>query len=94
MQTFPMPVRLIGAMSFKNKEGQVISTLYTINSDPENEIYAGLIPAKMSCDESVFPKIPKNSRFPIDVTLQVRNKTSGGKTVQHAVDIVIDKKAG
>ena len=85
---FEMPVKLCGAMSFQPDNGNRINQLYVLNEDPENPMYAGLIPAKMNCDEACFQTLSKNvADYPMDVTLVVKNKTSGGKTVQYAMAV-------
>lgn len=87
--TFDMPVLLAGAMSFQPDNGGRINQLYVMNSDPENTMYKGLTPSKMSCDQIVFDALTSDvSEYPRQVTIKVRNKTSGGKTVQQAVGIV------
>jgi hypothetical protein len=83
--TFEMPVMLCGAMSFLPDGGNRINQIYCLNQDPSNTMYKGMVPAKMSCDEVVFQSLSaKPEDFPMQVTLVVTNKTSGGKTVQHA----------
>ena len=83
--TFEMPVLVCGSMSFQPDNGNRINQLYVLNQDPENPMYKGLIPAKMNCDESVFQQLPQvTDGYPMQVTLVVTNKTSGGKTVQYA----------
>lgn len=86
--SFEMPVNVCGAMSFQPDGGNRINQIYCLNQDPSNPMYKGMVPAKMNCDESVFQQlssIPED--FPMQVTLVVTNKTSGGKTVQHAQGI-------
>ena len=85
---FDMPVVLVGAMSFQPDSGNRINQLYTLNQDPTNPMYRGMVPAKMSCEQSVFEGLSQNPEdFPVTVTLTVVNKTAGGKTVQHAMAI-------
>lgn len=85
---FEMPVLLAGAMSFLPDNGNRINQLYVLNSDESNTMYKGLVPAKMSCDQEVFNLLSqKIDDFPQQATLVVKNKTSGGKTVQHAIGI-------
>ena len=91
---FEMPVKLAGAMSFQPDNGSRINQLYLLNQDPTNDMYRGMIPAKMSCDQIVVEGLSKNpDDFPQDVVLTVVNKTSGGKTVQHALAIKPQGKA-
>ena len=86
---FEMPVLICGAMSFQPDQGNRINQLFALNEDSENPIYRGLVPSKMTCDEVVFQQLPADpTKFPIQLTLKVRNKTSGGKTVQHVVGVV------
>ena len=86
--TFEMPVVVCGAMSFKPEGGDRINQIYCLNQDPTNTMYKGMVPAKMNCDEVIFQTLSNNPEdFPMQVTLVVRNKTSGGKTVQHAQGI-------
>lgn len=95
--TFNMPVFICGCISFSSDNGSKINQIYVLNSDPDNQIYKGFVPAKMSCDQKVFDALSSDiSKYPFQVTVSVRNKTSGGKTVQHVVDVVqspLQKKA-
>lgn len=97
MNEFPMPVTLIGAMTFQPDQGGRINQLYVINSDAGNDMYRGYVPAKMTCDQIVVDSLPKDpAQYPMTVTLTVRNRTKAGSTVQHAVGIMREpaKKAG
>lgn len=92
--TFEMPVLLCGSMSFQPDNGNRISQLYVLNQDEENQMYKGLIPAKMNCEEAVFQQLASSaSDYPQQVTLLVTNKTSGGKTVQYAKGLKLTPKA-
>ena len=86
--SFEMPVVVCGSMSFLPDGGNRINQLYCLNQDPENPMYKGMVPAKMNCDEFVFNQLSSNpDDYPMQVTLVVTNKTSGGKTVQYAKSI-------
>lgn len=87
--TFNMPVLLMGAISFQPETGGKINQLYSMNVDPSNPIYKGFVHSKISCDQAVFDQLPTDpSAYPKQFTLIVRNKSSAGKTIQHAVGIV------
>lgn len=94
---FEMPVLLVGGMSFQPETGGRINQLYVLNSDPSSGMYRGFVPAKMSCEQSVFDSLPTDpASYPIQATLTVINRTQGGKTVQFALGIVqknLPKKA-
>ncbi|WP_420590309.1 hypothetical protein [Bacterioplanoides sp.] len=92
---FPMPVTICGAMSFQPDNGNRINQIFVVNSDPDNPNYKGTVPAKMACDQVLFDQLPTDqSAYPMDCTILVRNKTAGGKTVQHALTLQqTDKKA-
>lgn len=86
--SFEMPVVVCGAMSFLPENGNRINQIYCLNQDPENDMYKGLVPAKMGCDEHVFNQLSKNPEdYPMQVVLNVTNKTVGGKTVQYAKSV-------
>lgn len=90
---FQMPVMLVGGLSFQPDSGSRINQLYVLNFDSSSDIHKGFVPAKMSCDQSAYDALPKDySAYPMQATLTVINKTSGGKTVQHVLAIVKDVK--
>ena len=94
---FQMPVTLVGGMSFQPDQGNRINQLYVLNADPSNSMYRGYVPAKMSCEQVVIDGLSNNpADYPMNATLTVINRTSGGKTVQHVLSVVKEpsKKAG
>lgn len=87
--TFNMPVLVSGCISFQPDQGQKINQLYVLNNDIGNTMYKGFVPSKMSCDQLVIDALSSDPKdYPRELTVTVRNKTSGGKTVQHVVGIV------
>lgn len=90
---FQMPVMLVGGMSFQPETGGRINQIYVLNNDPTSDLYKGFVPAKMSCEQSLFDGLSKDaSAYPVNVLLTVINKTQGGKTVQHALSLTKEVK--
>lgn len=93
---FQMPVTLVGGMSFQPDSGNRINQIFVLNCDPSSDMYRGFVPAKISADQALVDSLSKDLKdYPRQVLLTVINKTQGGKTVQHALNIVPDssKKA-
>ena len=75
-------------MSFQPDNGNRINQIYVINSDPSNPMYKGAVPAKMTCEQTLFDQLPQDlSQYPLEITVICLNKSQGGKTVQHALTI-------
>ena len=88
-----MNVQLVGTASYNMDSGE-LNQIFVIVPDPENKNVRGYSVAKMQCARCVFDALPVDaSAYPLDVTLTVKNKVSGGKVSQFALTAAIARPA-